>query len=648
MGDFGAPPVIPPEFQLYNSYEEDPKWQRTFTIVWCSALSASVAFSLPYLVKSIRNQRAFAGLFGVGERYAGYAYSTIAPVDDLDDGGSGSEKLGSEKAPKIPPRKWRTDQRQGRGRERSLLQARVEGILTTIFSVLLWSAPGLGVNVGQIILLIGYAVSVVVCIVKDSILEENSNRAGFMAIAQLPVVFLFATKNSMLSFLLGPGHGYEKLNYIHRWSGRAMFVGAVIHGSLWIQNHLRFGLPILGQQKETTGVAALGVLCAIVLTALRPVRRWFYEVFWVIHVLLFVAFFVTICYHTIYAPPWIFPPLAFYAFDMLLRLFKYRIKDATLAAVGEQMTLIRIPHCDTGWEAGQHIRLRVFFSGRIFESHPLSIMSAPPETSCLRSSDGIPSGILLGARVTGDWTRALNQYATAESYSTNLLTSLEPKTKQEGSCEGAITPVPVHVMIDGPYGGSSIDLGEYESVLLVAGGSGATFTLGLLDDIVGRCIRLNRQRGERTRRIEFAWCVKSFGYLKWFAAALGDIAGVVHDRHRHRQQDTDVELDLDLHISVYVTCLCNPDEVPDIPNMDVTLERPSVKELLRELVTPPDPETTPTSSKLQWAGLGGGVAVCASGPESLTREASNAVASLGLTRGVELGGVSVHTEVFSL
>jgi NAD(P)H-flavin reductase len=69
----------------------------------------------------------------------------------------------------------------------------------------------------------------------------------------------------------------------------------------------------------------------------------------------------------------------------------------------------------------------------------------------------------------------------------------------------------VQVMIDGPYGGCSVDLGDFESVLLVAGGSGATFTLGLLDDIVGRCTKLGRRGGERTRRIEFAWCVRSFG-----------------------------------------------------------------------------------------------------------------------------------------
>jgi hypothetical protein len=71
--------------------------------------------------------------------------------------------------------------------------------------------------------------------------------------------------------------------------------------------------------------------------------------------------------------------------------------------------------------------------------------------------------------------------------------------------------VPIQVMLDGPYGGCNVDLGDYETVLLFAGGSGITFTLGLLDDIVGRCVRNRRKTGERTKRIEFAWCIKSFG-----------------------------------------------------------------------------------------------------------------------------------------
>ena len=54
-----------------------------------------------------------------------------------------------------------------------------------------------------------------------------------------------------------------------------------MHGALWIRNHLQYGLPILGEQKETSGVAAFGVLCGIVLTSLRPVRRYLYQFFYV-------------------------------------------------------------------------------------------------------------------------------------------------------------------------------------------------------------------------------------------------------------------------------------------------------------------------------------------------------------------------------
>jgi hypothetical protein len=81
---------------------------------------------------------------------------------------------------------------------------------------------------------------------------------------------------------MGPGFGYERLNYVHRWGGRGMFIAALVHGSLWISNHLTWGFPIIGQQKETSGVAALGLLCAIGITSVRTVRKAFYDYFYII------------------------------------------------------------------------------------------------------------------------------------------------------------------------------------------------------------------------------------------------------------------------------------------------------------------------------------------------------------------------------
>lgn len=153
-----------------------------------------------------------------------------------------------------------------------------------------------------VLMLISYAITLILCIVLDTTLIRNSNRpgkllirqplsassenssfpAGFLALAQFPIIFLFATKNSLVSLVLGPGNGYEKLNFVHRWSGRGMFLGSVLHGSLWIRKRVRDGIPIIGHRKETTGIAALGILGVIVISSIKPVRRICYEIFSII------------------------------------------------------------------------------------------------------------------------------------------------------------------------------------------------------------------------------------------------------------------------------------------------------------------------------------------------------------------------------
>lgn len=61
----------------------------------------------------------------------------------------------------------------------------------------------------------------------------------------------------------------------------------------------------------------------------------------------------------------------------------------------------------------------------------------------------------------------------------------------------------VMVMLDGPYGGLKMDLRDYESVLLVAGGSGVTFALGAIEE----ALRV-KERGRGPSRVEVAWVVR--------------------------------------------------------------------------------------------------------------------------------------------
>ena len=101
---------------------------------------------------------------------------------------------------------------------------------------------------------------------------------GFLTVSQLPLVFLLSTKNSVLAALMG--RGYEKLNFLHRWSGRAVFLSATIHGTLWINNHLKMGVGFTAE-KEMRGLFAYSILGLMILTSLRPVRNAAYQLFFV-------------------------------------------------------------------------------------------------------------------------------------------------------------------------------------------------------------------------------------------------------------------------------------------------------------------------------------------------------------------------------
>ncbi|KZT05108.1 iron reductase [Laetiporus sulphureus 93-53] len=593
MASTGTAPTIPTEFQQYNSYVTDPKWQRKFSIIWASFAAAAFVLSLPHFLRALRRKQLFRGFFGVSEDLRGKRYTYIAS---------------NEKEPSHGRRTY-------------------YAVAETIQGLFWWDFPYVGLSLGQALLVAGYLACAITCMTLHVPLITNPNRAGFLALAQFPVVFLFATKNSVLSLLLGPGNGYERLNFLHRWAGRGMLIGGLLHGALWIRNHLVYDIPIIGQQKETSGVAALGVLCILALTSLRLVRRYLYEFFFITHVLGYVAFTITICYHTTYAYTWIYAPLAFYGLDMFLRLLRYRIKDATLVPVDGGMTLIHVHDCVEGWQPGQHVRLRVFFSGRFFESHPLTIINAPSSLSCAQTPT-----LALSARVRGDWTRALNRYAMKERDRLG-------KSEKDGQ-----PGVAVQVMLDGPYGGCGVDLGRYECAFLIAGGSGASFTLSLLDDIVARCVKLGRSGGEKTTRVEFVWYIPSTECAEWFYLMLTEIVEVTDGTS------------LDLHISIFITRPCKLETSVTIPKADITVSRPSVGSLMRDFLynanNAKDIEDVSASSHSQAEsgsiGSGGGVAICAAGPDSLMVETRNAAAMLSVSRGIALGWIGLHTESFAL
>lgn len=110
--------------------------------------------------------------------------------------------------------------------------------------------------------------------------DFDSTWVGFMTLAQLPFVFVFASKASPATFLLG--RGYEKLNFIHRWAGRGLLLTASIHGPLWIRFRFKNNEAELlrHETKEIHGYITYSLLWLIVLASLKPVRRFAYDFFY--------------------------------------------------------------------------------------------------------------------------------------------------------------------------------------------------------------------------------------------------------------------------------------------------------------------------------------------------------------------------------
>ena len=155
----------------------------------------------------------------------------------------------------------------------------------------------------------------------------------------------------------------------------------------------------------------------------------------------------------------------------------------------------------------------------------------------------------------------------------------------------------------------------------------------------------------------------------WFSSAIRDIAVAAASSGTSPSP-------LYLHISIYITRSGNPDVTLPIPNCDVIMLRPSVYQILRDLIDALKDDMTATSGnnpvskslskepevvigaeesvqsdsqKLPCVKPGEGLAVCASGPASLTREVSNAFFRVQLSKkGRDLGMIGLHTEVFAL
>lgn len=382
--------------------------------------------------------------------------------------------------------------------------------------------------------------------------ESIGVRAGWMTLTQLPLVFLMAGKANVVGFLTGTS--YERLNWIHRSVSRCLFITALIHMTYYLRSWARFDYIDRKLEIDIHSQRGLGAFCVLawlVVSSLAPLRSWRYELFVLHHMIGAIGFLAIVWMHVpAEAQIYVWFPVALWAFDRVVRwgflayhnLSIFHPKPASSSTkrpsafackalftpMAHKTTRITIQNPPMTWRPGQHAFLTCHSLDPL-QAHPFTISSLP--------SDGILEFVV---RAHAGSTGKIHDHACC----------LPP---QSSECKT--------VFLDGPYGRLR-PLEQFDSVVLLAGSSGASFCIPLLRDLV----RL-RELGEPlvTRRIRFVWVVKSLGQVRWFSKALG---AALESALNTNNYPSNPGRKLEIEASIYVTC--EPDLTSEIGGSNTT------------------------------------------------------------------------------
>ncbi|KAI0055968.1 hypothetical protein BV25DRAFT_1668797 [Artomyces pyxidatus] len=322
-------------------------------------------------------------------------------------------------------------------------------------------------------------------------------RTGYVAMSQVPIVVALAGKNNWLSWACGVG--YEKLNYIHRFAGYVIVLALNVHtvGYLYMWSLNGTMRSEFHNPKFIAALVATSALDILAIGSTSFVRQKMYTLFLSIHIVGVNVFLVATYFHSHTTLPYILTGLGLYVCDHIIRLFKTRFPTALLSAephLNSGSSHLYFPTLTKGWRAGQHVRIRVVSPGRrswvgwwaawlVGHARPFTIASA---------ANG--HGMELIVKKHGVWTHQLFDMAVDDGDS-------EKGRKGKGS-RNLVREV--RVLVEGPYSGPGNTLfTAYSGALLVAGGSGITYVLSILDDILQK----HAQGRSRLRAIELIWAI---------------------------------------------------------------------------------------------------------------------------------------------
>ncbi|KAF2790427.1 hypothetical protein K505DRAFT_251190, partial [Melanomma pulvis-pyrius CBS 109.77] len=333
-------------------------------------------------------------------------------------------------------------------------------------------------------------------------IEDVAFRAAWITLAQVPLVFLLATKRGPLNVLAGLS--YERVNWIHRWTGRILFVSATTHMGIMMQS-ISVSDIVSSPDKVMIivryGVGAYATLAWIALSSILPLRRWSYRLFYINHWVSTSVFLWVLFEHLPKdARTPIYVSSGIVLFDRLWSYYSLFRNNISIRTFKRRFSKFRKG-------SRQHIRLYLPKLGGL-EVHPftpatcsqISISHPPPSKvsdvendRLLSQSDDLLSTneMVLLIRSHSGLTRKLAQYHS------KWLSRPCPNASRPSSSLTAY--------VDGPYG-TPPAWEEHENLILIATSTGVSFPLSIMDYLGQICMEDPARLC--TQRIRFIWTVR--------------------------------------------------------------------------------------------------------------------------------------------
>ncbi|EGZ69065.1 hypothetical protein NEUTE2DRAFT_115205 [Neurospora tetrasperma FGSC 2509] len=358
-----------------------------------------------------------------------------------------------------------------------------------------------------------------------------TKRFGIIAVSQYPMQYMLTLKSfNPVSWTLKLSH--EETNRWHRVLARCtaflLSLHTIFYYNYFIQNHIL--LQKLQSPVVIYGMLSFFGLNLMITTAIRPLRNRSYRVFFVTHLLIALVLPVVLWFHAASSRKYMLEALGVFLVDIGFRKRDTITVETTISAIpGTSLIKIQVP---VPRQRQNHF-LRVAPGAHVYVNVPPATRSAFRRKDVKAANDASEilfefmfnpftiahvdqdSGALtlVARQRAGPMTAALARFASSSSSSSPSSPAEEKKAL---------------LNIEGPYGAAkhfpALSLGsEFDRVLFIAGGVGATFTIPLYRAIVAE---------NPETKVEMVWAVRTAGEATW-AVIENDASDILNDPNVH-------------------------------------------------------------------------------------------------------------------